>query len=199
MKFLIRVVVRMIKKKLVPKNKYQKMNGRTKLWTVIEIFYIALVLLLIILSVGARMTEDRGYLNHHLRVVLSSSMAPTIPSGSLMLTQDTVIETVQENDIVTFKMEDDLVSHRVKDKRIENGEMILITQGDNNKTVDRETVTAENIQEKVLFHFPLLGKFLLTAQKPAGIVAVILTVVFILLIRYFVNLLKIERRHYDVE
>ncbi|MGY3749605.1 signal peptidase I [Vagococcus acidifermentans] len=189
----------MMKKKLTRKKSHHKLKDRTTCWAVVEMCYIGLLLLLIILSAGARMTEDRAYLTYHLRVVLSKSMEPAMPSGSLVVTQNTTIGDVQKNDIVTFKTEDDLVSHRVKDKRIDDGETVLITQGDNNETIDREPVTAENIQEKVLCHFPLLGKFLLTAQKPAGVAAVFLTVVLMLLIRYFVELLRMERRHKDVE
>jgi len=78
-------------------------------------------------------------------VVLSGSMRPTFEVGTIIYYKGVPQDQIQKEDIITFKMGDELVTHRVK--RIENGE--FITRGDANNIEDGKAVPYSDVQGKV--------------------------------------------------
>jgi signal peptidase len=87
-------------------------------------------------------------------VVLSGSMRPTFEVGTIIYYKPVEQSAIVPEDIVTYNIEDTLVTHRVK--RIVNGE--FITQGDANNTEDGRPVPYSNIQGKVSgLAIPILG------------------------------------------
>ncbi len=87
-------------------------------------------------------------------VVLSGSMRPTYEVGTIIYYKPVSKEEIHDNDIVTYEMNNTLVTHRVK--RIVNGE--FITQGDANNIEDGKAVPYEAIQGKVGgLAIPILG------------------------------------------
>ena len=87
-------------------------------------------------------------------VVLSGSMRPTFEVGTIIYYKAVPQEEIQKDDIITFQMGDELVTHRVK--RIENGN--YITQGDANNVEDGKPVPYSSIQGRVGgLAIPILG------------------------------------------
>lgn len=87
-------------------------------------------------------------------VVLSGSMEPTFSKGTIIYYKPVPQEEIAAEDIVTYQLNETLVTHRVK--RIENGE--FITQGDANNTEDGRPVPYSSIQGKVSgLAIPILG------------------------------------------
>ena len=72
--------------------------------------------------------------NYKPLVVLSGSMEPTLPTGSVIYYHPVEESDLKVGDIVTFKLKDNktLVSHRITS--INNG--IIQTKGDANNSVD---------------------------------------------------------------
>ncbi len=87
-------------------------------------------------------------------VVLSGSMRPTFEVGTIIYYKAVPQEEIQEGDIITYQMGNELVTHRVK--RIENGD--FITQGDANNTEDGKPIPYASVQGRVGgLAIPVLG------------------------------------------
>ena len=78
-------------------------------------------------------------------VVLSGSMVPTFPVGSIIYTMPVTEDKLEVGDIITFKLSDGtFVSHRINN--IENG--LYETKGDANDSVDPNKVKFSDILVK---------------------------------------------------
>ena len=96
-------------------------------------------------------------------IVISGSMEPNIHINDLIIIKNRSDYTI--NDIVTFKSNKSLVTHRIV--RID-GEKIY-TKGDSNNTED-EPITKDKIRGKVVFKLRGIGKVLEIITAPVTIV-----------------------------
>ena len=98
-------------------------------------------------------------------VVLSGSMEPTIKTGSLcFINKHVKYEKIKEKDIIAFKMEGTLVTHRVYSVTDEGFE----TKGDNNDDKDGSLVTKDNFVGKNIFWIPKVGYGVKLVQSTKG-------------------------------
>lgn len=89
-------------------------------------------------------------------VVLTGSMEPKFKVGSIIYYKSVPIDEIKVGDIITFKLGDSLVSHRVYS--ISDG--LYETKGDANNTVDATRINAKDIIGKdANFCIPYLGFF----------------------------------------
>ena len=80
-------------------------------------------------------------------VVLSGSMEPTYPVGSLIYYKAASFEDIKENDAITFRVDDDtLVTQRVIVKN--EISQTFVTKGDANQTNDTNPVEYQNVAGK---------------------------------------------------
>ena len=90
--------------------------------------------------------------------VVTGSMEPTIPTGALLVSQQTDIASIRVNDIVCFKTQDaqmwgKVITHRVVEVlKGADGSILLRTQGDANLVADGYFVDRDNIIGKVIWH-----------------------------------------------
>ena len=87
--------------------------------------------------------------------VVSESMGDTMPVGSLIISQKTDIESIKEGDIISFfsresYMGGQIITHRVAEIKDRDGELLLVTRGDANNSVDGFYVTKENFIGKII-------------------------------------------------
>lgn len=87
--------------------------------------------------------------------VVSESMGDTMPVGSLIISQKTDIESIKEGDIISFfsresYMAGQIITHRVAEIKDRDGELLLVTRGDANNSVDGFYVTKENFIGKII-------------------------------------------------
>ncbi|MFA5575703.1 MAG: signal peptidase I [Tissierellaceae bacterium] len=95
-------------------------------------------------------------------VIATGSMEPFMSPGDIILVRRLTdmedIKRLKKGDIIQFKKASILISHRIvgiegsKDKDIK-----FVTKGDNNKEIDRETVSPENVKGKIKHILPKLG------------------------------------------
>lgn len=113
-----------------------------------KIFHAFLWIFIIVIlgMAGYQCRNLRGY------VILSGSMEPMIPTGSVVVV-NTADRDVLPGDVATFSRHGDLVTHRILSKR-EDGYQ---TKGDANTDPDTGIISAEDIRGKVLFHIPMIG------------------------------------------
>ena len=97
-------------------------------------------------------------LGYEQYVVVSGSMEPAIPVGSLVMAKPVKPAELQVGDVIVFYTErhiDTPVTHRVVENRIDERE--VITKGDANAANDINPVLYENIDGKVARHIPRIG------------------------------------------
>ncbi|TET18919.1 signal peptidase I [Candidatus Bathyarchaeota archaeon] len=87
--------------------------------------------------------------------VMSGSMSPTLKPGDLILVKQTDPATVDVNDIVTVKYETGVFTHRVFEKKFEEGIYLFKTKGDANEEPDLGWWNASQIMGKTVFVIPL--------------------------------------------
>lgn len=111
-----------------------------------------------------------------LQGVQSGSMAPTFPTGSLLVVAPVDPTAVDVGMPVTFVdpgAPDRLVTHRVLAVRTDGG-LQFVTQGDANARPDALPVPARMIRGRVLWHVNGLGDVLTWLQWPRGFVLLVL-------------------------
>ena len=113
-------------------------------------------------------------------VVLTGSMEPAIPVGSIVFTKNFQVYT--PNDIVAFKTGNVIVTHRIIDFEIKNNEYFYKTQGDANKTPDSQQISGSQILGKTFYIVPYVGKLAIFIKTLPGFLMLIVfpALVFIL-------------------
>lgn len=115
--------------------------------------------------------------------VLSGSMEPNIPVGSIIVIDDVKFEDLKVNDVVTYSLSDStLVTHRVID--IDNDSQLIKTKGDANDVDDGEPISFNRIVGKLVFSVPLLGYLSIYMKTPLGI-AILCAIIFVLILLNF--------------
>lgn len=104
------------------------------------------------------------------RSVLTGSMEPAIPTGSIVFIYPD--ETYQVGDIITFKrLESNLevpITHRVVEVQESEDGVSYRTKGDANDGIDGKAVAKAEVYGKVIAHVPILGKLLDLSKTPWG-------------------------------
>ena len=114
--------------------------------------------------------------------VLTGSMQPTIPVGSLIYVKEVEPSTLQVGDVVTYQLEGDtMVTHRVVEVNPDEG--YLVAQGDANEDPDGQ-ITFDRIVGKMDFHLPYLGYISMNIRTKTGIFAICGTLIAIILLTF---------------
>jgi signal peptidase len=114
-----------------------------------------LLILAIVACLGLTVPRFAGIEQY---VVISGSMEPTIPVGSMVYSAQTEPSTLEEGDIIVFnsdKTGDTPITHRVMENHVADGE--IITKGDANGQNDTEPVAYADVLGKLVLHVPMLG------------------------------------------
>ena len=93
--------------------------------------------------------------------VLTQSMEPTLPPGTLLVVRPTPIDDIRVGDVVTYQIvsgQPAVVSHRVVSvSSSSDGERTFVLKGDNNAEADPAPVTAVQIRGVVWYSVPEIG------------------------------------------
>ena len=87
--------------------------------------------------------------------VVSGSMAPEIPVGSMIFVESVEAESIVEDDIIAFYRNGSIITHRAVSNNIVEGK--ITTKGDANNVEDMAPVTYKEVIGRVKFHVPILG------------------------------------------
>ena len=158
-------------------------NSLKKIWNVISSILVALVVLLALLLVGARVVGLQVF------TVLSGSMEPTYHTGSLIYVKKVDPYTKKEGQPITFMLDENTVAtHRVVGIVPDEEDPTVIrfrTKGDANEAEDGALVHYKNVIGTPIFSIPYLGYVADYIQHPPGMYiaisagAVLLLLVFI--------------------
>ncbi len=114
-------------------------------------------------------------------IVLSGSMESQIYPGDIVVVKEVDTNSLKKDDIIAFREENIVITHRIIDIIEENGIKKYVTKGDNNNTKDSGYVTQEQVEGIYKFKIGRIGNLAIFIQTPIGIV-VCLSIPLILLI-----------------
>lgn len=103
-----------------------------------------------------------------LHSVLSASMSPAIPTGSLVVTSPGRVDV---GDVVVYEQARTgrLVTHRIVKSTVEGGERLFVTKGDANATIDADPVPETDVRGRVVADVAGVGAWLDTMRGPIGL------------------------------
>lgn len=132
--------------------------------------------------------------------VMTSSMEPSLPPGTLVVVRPTAPEDIEVGDVVTYQLrsgEPTLITHRVtQQQRTADGEYIFVTQGDANPDPDPGPILAVQIRGTLWYALPWVGwvSTLITGEMRAVIVPVIVVLLLGYALWMFVTGVRERRR-----
>ena len=152
-----------------------------KIWNVISSILVAVVVLLALLLVGARIVGLQVF------TVLSGSMEPTYHTGSLIYVKKVDPYTIEVGQPITFMLDENTVAtHRVVGIVPDEEDSSVIrfrTKGDANEAEDGGLVHYKNVLGTPIFSIPYLGYVADYIQHPPGMyVAISAGAVLLLLV-----------------
>lgn len=140
---------------------------------------IIAIVFLIVIIVGYNYIQiqlmNKDYANffgYTVFEVKTGSMAKTLNVYDVILVK--ITKDVKENDIITFKKDDELITHRIMEI---DGEEI-ITKGDANNTED-EKITKEAVIGKIVSIFPRVGIWAKVFTEPNVLISIFITLILI--------------------
>lgn len=119
--------------------------------------------------------------------ILSGSMEPNISPGDMILVRHIKPKNIKVDDIITFKVDNNYVTHRV----IKVNDSNFITKGDNNNTEDLSPVPFEKVVGKSLLLLPYLGYVSMWFKNPIVFFSLLTILLFVL---FYDGLLKFNKK-----
>ena len=92
-----------------------------------------------------------------ITAIASDSMYPTFGKGSGVVTLKLKEENLKEGDIISFNKKNKKIIHRIDKIEVVGKEKRYFTKGDANNVLDKDYVTFDDINDKILFSIPLIG------------------------------------------
>jgi signal peptidase len=103
--------------------------------------------------------------------ILTQSMEPLLPPGTLVVDQHVKADQVHLGDIVTYQIapgKPDVITHRVVGINLNNeGKRTFTFKGDNNANPDANPVLAAQIKGRLMYSIPYIGVVSLWMNGPA--------------------------------
>ena len=180
-----------------------KIKNKKRTKKIVKFIILIILIVLFIINLILSIEEKTHIFGIYMFNIVSESMEPTFYKDDLAVVKNCNIEGLKKGDIITFKQEDRVISHRIEDITKEKGEVKFITKGDNNEVEDKEPVDMQNIYGKVVFVIPKVGKIVNYIQNVRGFVNVcILIVIICILINLRDNVInnrKMKRKKYEIK
>lgn len=133
--------------------------------------FLIIMCCLAFVVITSKLTGGQATLfGYQFKAVLSGSMEPTFLTGSIIAVKVGDKPTAfQKNEVITFQMENKLITHRIVAVHNNNGEISFTTKGDHNDGPDLWTVYPQNIIGKYSgFTIPYVGFALNLVSSKAG-------------------------------
>lgn len=157
-----------------------------------EIFRLSLTLLILItlpLVIFTLISSKIEIFGIRSFVVLTGSMEPNLPVGSVVYTQKK--SDYKKGDVITFKTSSTFVTHRIIQTLPEG----FKTKGDANNTVDSNIVSQKSIEGAQVYRVFNLGKLIMNLKTIPGFFIFIVIPALILIILELWNIKKEFEKH----
>ena len=128
-----------------------------------RLFGILILLGVIAMLVPVTVPHFMGY---EVFNIISGSMEPEIPVGSIVYVKPADLYTISSDDIIAFNSHGSVVVHRVVTNHLV--EENFITKGDANEKEDFEPVPYASVYGPVVKHYPILGQLMMIISNSLG-------------------------------
>lgn len=140
----------------------EQKSGRTRELVGVLLNGLSLGVLLLVVALGTATIIVPAVVGGMPLSILTGSMRPTYPPGTLVVITPTEVEDIAIGDVITFQLDSGqptLVTHRVIERSVDSasGEVRFTTQGDANNTPDPEQVRPVQVRGTVWYAIPYLG------------------------------------------
>ena len=163
-----------------------------KIWKCITSVLVALVVIVALLLVGARLIGLQVF------TVLSGSMEPTYHVGSLIYVKDVDPFELESGDVITFMLDENTVAtHRIVEVVPDEEDDSVVrfrTKGDANENVDGSLVHYKNVIGSPVFTIPYLGYAVSYIQNPPGTYVAISAGAILLLLVFLPDLFDGDKK-----
>lgn len=139
----------------LPKEQRSRKKGGGLIPALCNIVGTAILLAVIASSMAVTLPRFMGWGIYH---VVSGSMEPEIPVGSVIYVEKTGPETIQTGEIIAFQNGDSVIAHRVVKNQVVEG--TFTTKGDANAENDMRPVEYPALIGRVTAHYPVLGSIM---------------------------------------
>lgn len=168
----------------------QMPNVVKKVWNIITTVIVVLVVIFAVLLIGVRLFGVQVY------SVISGSMEPEYPVGSLIYVKEVDPSEIEVDDVITYVLPSETPStHRVV--RIDEENQLFYTKGDANETEDGAPVHFKNLIGTPVFKIPYLGYVAYYIQHPPGMYIAIAAGAILLILVFLPDLFKKEKKKDD--
>lgn len=159
-----------------------------KVWNIVTTVLVVVVVLLAVALVGVRVVGLQTY------AVVSGSMEPDYPVGSLLYVKSVDYKQLEVGDVITFMINEDTVAtHRIIEILVDEQDSAVLrfrTKGDSNEVEDGTPVHYKNIIGTPVFCIPKLGYFAHYIQSPPGMYLAIGGAAILLILVFLPDLFK---------
>ena len=158
-----------------------------KVWDISSSILVGVVVLFAVLLIGVRLFGVQVY------SVISGSMEPEYPVGSLIYVKEVDPSEIKVDDVITYVLPSETPStHRVV--RIDEENQLFYTKGDANKTEDGAPVHFKNLIGTPVFKIPYLGYVAYYIQHPPGMYIAIAAGAVLLILVFLPDLFKKDKK-----
>ena len=169
-------------------NKRKKNAKITK--RIIDIIIIILLYNIILVFISCiNKIEDISLFGYKAYRITTDSMSPSINTGDVIIVKKVQEEKLQAGDVITFKQQDKVITHRITHIDKQDGKKQYTTKGDNNNLEDNEKIEYSEIEGENVLTIPKLGYFIYALENQI----VFLFIILILLITLFFKIRKDEK------
>ncbi len=120
--------------------------------------------------------------------VVSGSMEPELPVGSIIYVKAAQPEEIETGDIIAFQKNGSVITHRVVENR--PAEREFITKGDANRTEDMTPTAYGSLIGKEIFHLPFAGVLMTMLSGTTGKIYAVLFAVCGVMLRMLGGILE---------
>lgn len=166
------------------------MKTTLKLMKVLSCVLLIAVLSLAVMLVGVRL------LGLEIYTILSPSMEPNYPTGSIIYVKKADPADLQVRDVITFQLTDSMTAtHRIVEilPAQDGRELSFRTKGDNNDEADTTPVYASDVIGRPIMTIPLLGYVAVFIQQPPGLYLTIAGCLIILFLIVITDMLSDDK------
>ena len=131
---------------------------------------VGTLMLIAVIAAALPLTVPQ-FMGYDIYNVVSGSMEPAIPIGSIIYVKKIDPADLNKGDVIVFNSGDSVVMHRVKENDILGGD--ITTKGDANDGEDLSKVEYEDVVGIVVRHIPTLGQLLILFGSTLGRICMI--------------------------
>lgn len=145
--FIVFIFIKTINDKKIERRRAIRKNNY-----IINYLIMIVILIIFILFIS-------GFFKYKPISIMSNSMYPLIKKGDIVVIEKITDKIIlKEGDIVAYILNNSIIVHRIHFvEKHNNGNIVYITKGDNNNSVDKLKIKKDQIKGIVKFFIPKLG------------------------------------------